>query len=206
YSNFMGHGCHGMSLMRSFFGFNVKPVKITGFIETFPVQNHTWREGEPPRDSEKWQHAIIEYDNGSMGIFNFTSLTYGSPMRVERNKNQVNFYAEKGMGLGHDLVVIRGMDERVVIPVQRNTKIINNTEVVTSYKAQADFDIEWENPFCNSAIDERKLGVALCLRDLMEAIKDDKMLPYGALNARLDRETELAMEESASNGSTPVFF
>ena len=48
------------------------------------------------RAHETQEHGMIEFDDGRLGIFHWTSVGYDSPMRWWRSSR---FLAEKGMGI-----------------------------------------------------------------------------------------------------------
>ena len=75
YQDFVGHGYHGVGLIRSYIGLDIKATRVTGFTQDFTVQKHVFRAGQNPRDTENWQHGVIEFENGSRGIFSFSSCS-----------------------------------------------------------------------------------------------------------------------------------
>lgn len=206
YSNFAGHGYHGMSLLRSYLGFNLKPVKVTGFSKTYPVINHIWRHGQPPRNTENWELGLIEFENGSSGVYSFSSLSYRSPLRRETSKNSISFYAEKGMGDGLDLMIIEGNDKRLHIPIERRVIVKEGIEILDAFVAKAKEEIAWTNPLIDYNMEEEKLGVALCLLEIINAIRENREPEYGVLNARRDRALEIALEKSWSENNKTIIF
>jgi predicted dehydrogenase len=204
FSHSVGHGYHGIGLIRSFLGFEHKPVRVIGYSKAFPVVNHVWRAGEPMRDSENWQHGVIEFDNGSSGIYSFSSLTYGSPLRQDRLQNPFWIYGEKGMAMGHDAMYLEGVDQRVFVPIERCITKKNGLELLDAYVAKTKPEIVWENPLREHPLEEKELPVALCIWDAAQAVREKKAPPYGIMNGRTDRALELALIESWSNGNVPV--
>jgi predicted dehydrogenase len=204
FSHFAGHGYHGAALIRSLLGFP-RPVRVTGFSNTVPVVNHLWRVGQPPRDTENWQHGVIEFENGVTGIYSFSNLTYGSPLRQEFSKNQLTFYAAKGMGVGHDVMVLKGKERRLEIPIERRSVRRQNVEILDAYVAKNDPEIAWVNPLSPYLLEENELEVALCIYDLIQALRGNQQLEYGLENGKLDRTIELMMEASWSNENKPQY-
>jgi len=204
YSNFAGHGYHGISMIRSLFDFNVKPVNVTGFRKEFGVKKHLFRKGLPEKDTEELQHGIIEFDNGSLGFYNFTSLTYGSPMRIEQTKNEISFYAEKGMGKGDELIVLKGTDKKIIIEIEKKTINRDSNLYLDKYIAHSDHDIIWDNPLKEYFLNDNEIEIGLCILDIINAVKNKIPLKYGIHNAKIDRLTELAMIESWSNKNKKV--
>jgi predicted dehydrogenase len=203
YSNFTGHGYHGAALIRSLLGFEQKPIRVSGFTKNFPVINHIWRPGQPPREGENWQHAIIEFETGATGVYSFSNLTYGSPLRQEFEKNRLIFYAAKGMGVGHDLLILDGIDQRNPIPIERRTMTRHNLEILDAYVAKGKPEIAWVNPLSGYDLDENQLDVGLCLYDLLLAIREGRQPEYGIQNGKIDRMLELTMERSWLNQNLP---
>lgn len=53
-------------------------------------------------------------------------------------------------------------------------------------------------------MDDEMIAVADCLMCLIHAIREDKPPEYGPLQARLDQELTLAMNESANHSGTTI--
>src|SRR5689334_2127832 len=97
FNDFAGHGYHGISVMRSYLGFDAKPVRVMGSVHTYPLAAHWSRLGDTrgPRE-ETQEHGIIEFEDGRVGIFHWTNVAYDSALRWWRSSR---FLAEKGMGI-----------------------------------------------------------------------------------------------------------
>lgn len=190
FSNFVCHGYHALALMRSYFNFSIKPVNIIPFKKEFSVLRHIWREGYPERETELFEHAVIEFDNGSVGVYSFSSLTYGSPMRIEPLKNEVVFYAEKGMAKGDDLVIVEN-NRRRFIKVEKIYKNIDGIDVLQKITAKTDPEIIWDNPLKDIPIEESELDVALTIFYGIDTILKKEKAFYGVNNAMIDRKTEI---------------
>ncbi len=79
YNDFMGHGYHGMSLIRSYIGFNEPVVSVIGRNATFSVDPHySWISQSTEKREDEWQHAILHFANGALGFFNWSSIAYDS--------------------------------------------------------------------------------------------------------------------------------
>jgi len=101
YNDFRGHGYHGVGLIRSYIGLDVGVRRAFGFTRKRDVQEHTYRGNNP--STEQWQHGVIEFENDSVGIYNFSSLSYGSPLR---RYNTSKFFGERGMCIGEDASIL----------------------------------------------------------------------------------------------------
>ncbi len=97
FNDFAGHGYHGVSVMRSYLGFDAKPVQVIGAVGEYELGSHWARlsDSTGPRD-ETQEHGIVQFEDGQLGIFHWTNLGYDLPLRWWRSSR---FLAEKGMGI-----------------------------------------------------------------------------------------------------------
>ena len=203
YNDFMGHGYHGMSLIRSYIGFNEPLVSINGTSAKFPVDPHyAWISQTHTSRDEEWQHAILRFANGALGFFNWSSIAYDSALRWHR---ATRFFAERGMAHDDRLTTLtsNGKDPQP-IEIKRFFHNVGGMETLTELVALTSPEIVWRNPFRTYYMDDEMIAVADCLMSLVNAIREDKMPEYGPLQARLDQELTLAMYESARNSGASV--
>src|SRR5215217_2078288 len=97
FNDFAGHGYHGISVMRSYLGFDARPVRVTGAVQAFGLAPYYSRiaNNADARD-ETQEHGTIVFEDGRLGVFHWTSVGYDSPLRWWRSSR---FLAEKGMGI-----------------------------------------------------------------------------------------------------------
>ena len=204
HNDFRGHGYHGIGLIRSYVGFDNEPVQVYGFRKEFKVQEHEWRKGQPRRKNEDWQHAVIEFADGAVGIFNFSSLSYGSPLR---GFNGTKFYAERGMCFQDDAVILNDeVDAQRPVTITRKTNNIDGYETLAALVADTDPQVVWENPLQYYPLSDGEIMVASELMSLANAVRNDTDPEYGAYNGRKDREIDVAMARSWNNNGAPVTF
>ena len=204
YNEFRGHGYHGIGLLRSYVGFDNEPVQVYGFRNRYKVQEHEWRKGQPRRKNEDWEHAVIEFTDGAVGIFNFSSLSYGSPLR---GFNGTKFYAERGMCFREDAVILNdNADEQRPVTITRKTNNVDGYETLAALVADTNPEVVWENPLQNYALSDGEITVASELMSLVNAVRNDTEPEYGAYNGRKDREIDVAMARSWNNNGAPVTF
>ena len=204
YNDFRGHGYHGIGLIRSYVGFDNEPVQVYGFRKGYTVQEHVWRKGQPSRDTEDWQHAVIEFADGAVGIFNFSGLSYGSPLR---GFNGSKFYAERGMCFRDDAVILNETaDAQRAVNISRRTNTVDGYETLAALVADTDPEVVWENPLQNCPLSDGEITVASELMSLVNAVRNDTEPEYGAYNGRKDREIDVAMARSWANNGAPVTF
>lgn len=203
YNDFMGHGYHGMSLIRSYIGFDEPVTSVSATSARFPVDEHySWISRSTEKREEEWQHAVLHFANGALGFFNWSSIAYDSALRWQRS---TRFFAERGMAYDDRLTTLTpdGKDPRL-IEVKRYFHNIGGMETLTELAALTSPEIIWRNPFQAYYMDDEMIAVADCLMSLVQAIREDKSPEYGALQARLDQELTLAMYQSTRNSGAIV--
>jgi predicted dehydrogenase len=203
YNDFMGHGYHGMSLIRSYIGFEEPVISVNGANARFPVDEHySWISQRTEKREEEWQHAVLHFANGALGFFNWSSIAYDSAVRWQRS---TRFFAERGMAYDDRLTTLTpdGKDPKP-IEVKRYFHNIGGMETLTELVALTSPEIVWRNPFRAYYMDDEMIAVADCLMSLVHAIRGDKSPEYSALQARLDQELTLAMVQSAKNSGASV--
>ncbi len=203
YNDFMGHGYHGFSLIRSYIGFDVPIVAVSGTIAHYPTAPHyAWiSKSFGPRE-EEWQHAVLHFAGGRLGFFNWSGLAYDSPLRWLRS---TKFFAERGMAVGDELALLTP-DGRDALPIriERRVHNIGGMETLDALVAYTKPEVEWRNPFRSYDLGDDWIAAADCVMSLVRAIREDHEPDYGAEQARLDQQVVLAMEQSARLGGLPV--
>lgn len=220
FNDFAGHGYHGVSVMRSYLGFDAKPVRVIGAVRDYPLDAHFSRLNNQfaPRQ-ETQEHGIIEFEDGRLGIFHWTSEAYYSPLRWWRSSR---FLAEKGMGItvGVGLEVQEwlallapGGESQRFIRLERRWERVDGgaLEAMVAHTGDPDLPIvRWENPFFRThqtdapQWNDDEIGVAGCIMSLVDGVRENREPSYGALQGRLDQELILAIRQSSAQGGQPV--
>lgn len=215
FNDFAGHGYHGVSVMRSYLGFDTKPVRVTGLVREFPLAAHysRIRDTYGPRD-ETQEHGLIEFENGQIGVFHWTNVAYDSPLRWWRSSR---FLAEQGMGItvgvGLDVeerlsLLAPGGEAPQFITVERRWERVDGGTLIAMIAHTGDPDqpiVRWDNPFASMGQwHDDEIGVAGCIMSLVEAVKQDTEPSYGAQQGRLDQELIIAIRQSSASGGQPV--
>jgi predicted dehydrogenase len=220
FSDFAGHGYHGVSVMRSYLGFDARPTFVTGMVRDFPLAAHWSRLGDSTgARSETQEHGMVEFEDGQIGIFHWTSVGYDSALRWWRSSR---FLAEKGMGIsvGTALdfddrlsVLAPGGEAPSFITVERRYERIDGGALIGIYAHTGNPDlpvVAWENPFRPHRLGHGKqwhddeIGVAGCLLSLVNAVRSGSEPTYGPLQGRIDQELILAIRKSSAEGGQPV--
>ena len=203
YNDFMGHGYHGVSLIRSYLGFDTPIVSVSGVTAQFTVAPNYALIGKTlgPR-KEQWEQAVLRFADGRIGFFNWSSIAYDSGLRWLRS---TKFFAERGMAVGDRLTLLTadGKDPRP-IDIERRFHNVGGMETLSEVIAHTKPEIVWRNPFRAFYMDDEMIAVADCMMSLVRAIREDRSPEYGPEQARRDQEVALAMHESARRGGEPI--
>jgi predicted dehydrogenase len=220
FSDFAGHGYHGISVMRSYLGFDAKPVRVMGAVQTYGLAAHWSRLADTtgPRD-ETQEHGIIEFEDGRIGIFHWTSVGYDSPLRWWRSSR---FLAEKGMGISVGVgievqeklsLLAAGGEAPRFITVERRLDRNDGGALLALIAHTGDPHlpfVRWDNPFApvkkghGVQWHDDEIGIAGCIMSLVNAVRNNTEPTYGPLQGRLDQELILAIRQSALEGGRPV--
>jgi len=220
FSDFAGHGYHGISVMRSYLGFDAKPIQVTGIVRDFPLGAHWSRLGNTtgPR-TETQEHGIVEFEGGQIGIFHWTSVGYDSALRWWRSSR---FLAENGMGISIGTALdfddrlslaAPGGEAPLFVQVERRYERVDGGALVGVYAHTGVPSlpvVSWESPFRPTQQGhgvqwhDDEIGVAGCLLSLVNAVRNNTEPTYGPVQARMDQELILAIRQSSLEGGRPV--
>lgn len=222
FNDFAGHGYHGISVLRSYLGFDAQPKQVVGAVRGYDLMPH-WGRIENTRGprQETQEHGIIEFEDGRLGIFHWTDVGYDSALRWWRSSR---FLAEKGMGISVGVGLDRrewlsllapGGEAPRFITLERRWEQDDGGALVAMVAHTGDPElpiVRWDNPFRPAEEghgvpwDDDHIGVASCLMSLVNAVRDDSTPTYGPLQARLDQEIILAIRQSSLESGRPVHF
>ena len=206
--------------MRSYLGFDAVPVQVTGAVREYDLAAHWSRiaDSHGPR-TRRQEHGVIEFEDGRLGIFHWTTVGYDSPLRWWRSSR---FLAEKGMGItvgvGLDVAgaALTADPGRRSAPLHHPGTALERVDggsliAMVAHTGDPDLPIvTWENPFRPAKQghgpqwNDDEIGVAGCLMSLVNAVRYDSDPSYGPYQARLDQELTLAIRRSSAEGSVPV--
>ncbi|HEX3150058.1 MAG TPA: Gfo/Idh/MocA family oxidoreductase [Gemmataceae bacterium] len=203
YSDFVGHGYHGISLLRAHIGQKVAVTRVLGLSQHFGVERHQYRPGEW-RDEETWQMGVLEFANGSRGILSFSTLAYGSPLRWGRARCAVRFHAARGMGIGPDLAILAGSEQirpiRTTIRTSTVSGIATLDAIVSDLPDGTGLTWAWENPLRDYPLtfsdQYDQVTIGLELLSIYRALTGAALPEYPLPEAFADRQIDLALEAS----------
>ncbi len=219
FNDFAGHGYHGVSVMRSYLGFDAKPTQVMGAVRAYHLAPHWSRlAGTHGPRTETQEHGIVEFEGGQLGLFHWTEVGYDSALRGWRSSR---FLAEKGMGItvgvGLNLqewlsLLAPGGEMPQFITLERRWERVDGGGLVAMVAHTGNPDlpiVRWDNPLYHDHCTamqwhDDEIGVAGCLMSLVSAVRDGTKPTYGPLQARLDQEIVLAIRQSSLRGGQPV--
>jgi predicted dehydrogenase len=220
FNDFAGHGYHGVSVMRSYLGFEAKPTQVIGAVRQYGLGPHWSRLGGTygPRN-ETQEHGLVEFEGGQLGIFHWTDVGYDSALRWWRSSR---FLAEKGMGItvgvGLNIqewlsLAAEGGEMPAFITLERRWERVDGGALIAMVAHTGNRDLpimQWENPFRPTVQGhgmqwhDDEIGVAGCLLSLVNAVRSGGEPTYGPFQARLDQEIILALRQSSIEGGKPI--
>jgi predicted dehydrogenase len=220
FNDFAGHGYHGVSVLRSYLGFDVKPSRVTGLVQKYDLAPHWARLADThgPR-TETQEHGLIEFEGGQIGVFHWTDVGYDSALRWWRSSR---FLAAKGMGItvgvGLDVqerlsLLAPGGEMARFVTLERRWERVDGGALVAMVAHTGDPDlpiVRWDNPFRpaqqghGTQWHDDETGVAGCLLSLVNAVRNGSEPTYGPYQGRLDQEIILALRMSAADQCRPV--
>lgn len=220
FNDFAGHGYHGVSVLRSYLGFDAKPTQVTGLVREYPLAPHWARLSDTYGGrTETQEHGMIEFEGGQLGFFHWTDVGYDSPLRWWRSSR---FLAEKGMGVTVGLgletdeklsLLAPGGEAPRFVTLERRLERNDGRALVAILAHTGDPDlpiVRWDNPFLAAkkghgvGWHDDEIAVASCLLSLLEAVRSGGKPSYGPHQARLDQEIILALRQSSLQGGQPV--
>jgi predicted dehydrogenase len=220
FNDFAGHGYHGVSVMRSYLGFDARPRQVVAFSAAYGLAPHWSRLAETRgARTETQEHAIVEFEDGRAGIYHWTDVAYDSALRWWRSSR---FLAEKGMGISVGVgidsqecltLLAPGNEAPRFLTLERRLERNDGGALVAVVAHTGDPSIpvvQWDNPFRPRVKGhgvqwhDDEIAVASCLMSVVDAVRGDREVTYGPMQARLDQEIVLAIQQSAASGGQPV--
>jgi predicted dehydrogenase len=220
FNDFAGHGYHGVSVIRSYLGFDAQPVQVQGAVHSYELAPHWSRiSGSREARTETQEHGMIEFAGGQLGLYHWTDVGYDSPLRWWRSSR---FLAEKGMGItiGMGLEVqeqltllAEGGESPRLLKLERRFERVDGGALIAMLAHTGDPDlpiVRWDNPFRPQTPGrgpqwhDDEIGVAGCILSLVNAVQNGTETTYGPRQAYLDQEITLAIRQSAREGGRPV--
>ncbi len=177
----VGHEYHGVSLLRSYLGFNDKVSNVFSIQKDMPYFKHISHK-DVFFPGERIQNAILEFKSGAMGMFHWSWLNYFSAIRGERSSG---FYGTKGSAMGENCTVfINDTEPPKPIEFRRYTRVVDGIEVLQEITASINTRVlaRWLNPLPNIILNEDEIATCYFLINLYKAQKNKTIKPVYPLD------------------------
>ncbi len=208
YRVFYEGGAHGMSMLRLRAG--AAPQSILGISHTTPVVPVTDRM-KRHHTEDRWHLAYLDFVNNTSALMVYSNVIHARSLgRGQGGVSQIDGMAGTIVG---DAIHIVPADQLhnsapgVLHEPRRITKTVNGEEVLQRIEVDLpDQTIGWDNPYVDLGVTERQVAVADELMSIANAVLTDQEPSYGAAEARLDLEMNLAMLESGLRDRETITF
>ncbi|NLF00371.1 MAG: Gfo/Idh/MocA family oxidoreductase [Anaerolineales bacterium] len=214
-NDFLCHAYHGVSVMRSYLGFEARPVQVTGAVRQYSLAPR----GPYTARTETQEHGLVDFEDGRLGIFHYTNVNYGAPQRWWGSSR---FLAERGMGVTEglgaevrDWLTLTSDDEEAPRPVvlewRRERPGSHTLTALIARTGDPNIPVvRWDNPFPphpqggSLQWGDDDIAVAGCLMSLVNALRSGSEPTYGPHQARRDQEIIVALRQSSLAGGQPI--
>jgi len=187
-----------ISVTRSYLGFDAKPVRVVGSVHDYPLAAHFARNsGNRGTRTETQEHGLIEFEDGQLGVFHWTSVAYDSPLRWWRSSR---FLAEKRHGhynrrrAGHTrtTILLTPTVRLRLITIERRWERVDGgaLEAIVAHTGDANQPlVRWDNPFVPAhqghgpQWHDDEIGVASCIMSLVDAVRNNTEPSYALRRA-----------------------
>jgi predicted dehydrogenase len=188
YSDLSSHGYHGMSVMRSFAGFDVPAVNVVALHECLSPDGNDRNDGV--------RAGLIEFANKVVGIHGRIYGHHPFPHRIQKL-----FVAENGWLARSEGMLVAGRKEKKVRIKRFEHKV---GAVKTCQKIVASLpdgsEVVWNNPFVDKPFDDDEISTAAVITSMARAVRDGVAQEYSLRDALWDYEIDTAMCSAHANG------
>ena len=189
---FMDMGAHRFSQIRLYA--QSDPRRIVASLKKYRP--------DPEFVHEDWGHAMVDFDNGAVGIYETSRLG-------EETLRYCQIAGSRGRILDHDpfgpqlplRILVDG--EMHDIPVEFQRHRVDDVDVLSRIVVHTDPPLTYENPYADCAIDDWSVGHAEEIMSIANAAVNDEPPEYG-LGGRQDVEMAMAAYESSIQGMQPI--
>jgi predicted dehydrogenase len=198
YRVFYEGGAHGMSMLRLRAG--APPRSILGIghqTAVVPIIDRMLRH----HNQENWSLAYLDFENNCSALMVYSNVIHARSLgRGQGGVSQIDGTA--GTIVGDAIYVVPAEDlqngaRAIPYEPQFITRQVNGEDLLARIEVNLpNQTIVWENPYVEWGVGERAVALVDELMSLANAVLEGKEPTYGAAQARLDLEMNLAMVES----------
>ena len=208
WNDHLGHGYHGVSMIRAYLGFDARPEWVVGHTPEYPLDDDN-------ESREHCEYGVIHFDTGQTGMHLWSSPCYmanarglaGGRLMGERGSWQSVWDGQKH----NHFVRLKGVDHARAITIERvehESGVLD--KVLARFHDGSGRVIEWSNPWRERMIEmginwtDDNIAVAGCVRSLVEAVREGSEPTYGPHQARTDQAVAATIWESSKAGGARV--
>jgi predicted dehydrogenase len=195
----VAHGCHAMHIMRRFLGAGFQNVTIEARAHTAPLVEGPGRDGPPARErivQDEQIFARFEFENGRLGLHDFTCAQYFSWIRA----NRILVRGERGELDAGTARWLLSHDTPVSAAILRHDAG-QQTNLEGFYHKGYTLGAEWiyRNPLAPGRLADDEIAIATCLLRMSE-YADNGVSFYDLREASQDQYLSLLMDEAVKTG------
>jgi predicted dehydrogenase len=195
----VAHGYHGIHLMRRLLGVDFEPVTIDARPFRAPLVQGPDRHGPPEKEiigQDEQLLARFDFDNGKLGIFDFTGAQYFSWIRA----NRVLVRGERGELDGGGARWLHDFRTPISAPLVRHDAG-HGTNLEGFHHKGYTLGAEWvyKNPVAPGRLADDEIAIADCIQR-MDAYVDGGPSHADLRQASQDQYLSLLMGQSARTG------
>ncbi len=191
----VGHGYHGISLMRRLLKVGYEPAQITSFEFKAPILAGPGRDATPNSEQtrESSQEIYIYRFAGRSGVMDFTGDQYFGSIRQERLLAR----GERGEIMNSSAIYMKDHVTPVSLKLARRTQDILSGVALLDIRAGE--RLLYTNPFAPAPITDDEIAIASCLTKMNEYILTGKTF-YPLAEGSQDHYLYLLSQQSAREG------
>ncbi|WP_248927464.1 Gfo/Idh/MocA family protein [Paenibacillus hamazuiensis] len=195
------HGYHGVALLRRLLGNRFEPAQISAYTFESDLVAGPGRQG-PPQEHKivrsRQTVATLRYENGKLGVFDFTSDQYFSWIRSPR----ILVRGESGEIVNTQLSYLENFQTPVKVELRReDAGRDGNLEGYYHKGILAGSEWVYRNPLAPARLSDDEIAVATCLIRMAEYARGGPSF-YGLAEACQDHYVSLLIGQAAESGET----
>ncbi|MCJ7751378.1 MAG: Gfo/Idh/MocA family oxidoreductase [Armatimonadetes bacterium] len=194
----VGHGYHGIGLLRRFLGVGLELPKISGKRFRAPIVAGGGRDGPPTSEQVRESgHDIIFFDWGDrLGVLDFTGDQYFGWIRNPR----VLIRGERGEIVDDIAYYLKDFRTPMAIELRRDvTGAKGSLEGFYLRGIQAGGEWAYSNPFAPAPLSDDELAIATCLTKMDEYVRTGREF-YSLAEGCQDHYLNLVSQEALDSG------
>jgi len=191
----IGHGYHGLSLIRRFLGVTGEACRIVGRTFKAPIVGGPGREGAAGREEikESAQDVLLLDFGGRTAVFDFTGDQYFGQIRAGR----VLIRGERGELLNDEATYLADPNTPIAVRLVRHHQDLLTGVALKGIQAGERW--VYRNPLAGAAITDDEIAVGDCLLRMAESARGGKAF-YPVQEGMQDHYLYLRMQEALKTG------